>query len=137
TVSQLRQYRDLVLSWAPEIARQDFGPAGALMGYDFHLVPDGPRLIDINTNAGGAFLNATLARAQEACCGDVIFNSGPSNKFENSVFDMFREEWLRQRGSGAPGSIAIVDDDPAQQFLYPEFVLARQVLAKRGISTII
>jgi hypothetical protein len=38
------------------------------MGYDFHLAPDGPRLIEINTNAGGAFLNAALARAHHACC---------------------------------------------------------------------
>jgi hypothetical protein len=38
------------------------------MGYDFHLSPDGPRLIEINTNAGGAFLNAALARAHHACC---------------------------------------------------------------------
>ena len=29
---------------------------------------DGPRLIEVNTNAGGAFLNALLARAQHACC---------------------------------------------------------------------
>jgi hypothetical protein len=136
-VSQLPQYRALVLSWAPALARQDFGPAGALMGYDFHLGPDGPRLIEINTNAGGAFLNAMLARAQKACCGDVIFPSGPSKNLEDSVFDMFQEEWLRQRGSGVPSSIAIVDDHPDQQFLYPEFVLARRALAQRGISTTI
>jgi hypothetical protein len=50
---------------------------------------------------------------------------------------MFREEWVRQRGSGAPSSIAIVDDHPDQQFLYPEFVLARRALERRGISTTI
>ena len=38
-------YRDAVLSWAPEIAQKDHGPAGALMGYDFHLDDDGPKLI--------------------------------------------------------------------------------------------
>jgi len=137
-VSQLPAYRALVLSWAPAITRHDFGPAGALMGYDFHLGPDGPRLIEINTNAGGAFLNATLARAQKACCGDIIvFPSGSSTTFEDSVFQMFEEEWLRQRGSGLPSSIAIVDDHPERQFLYPEFVLARRVLAQRGIPTTI
>ncbi|WAP68398.1 hypothetical protein [Jiella pelagia] len=46
-------YREAVLSWAPEISREDHGPIGALMGYDFHLGRDGPRLIEINTNAGG------------------------------------------------------------------------------------
>ena len=50
-------YQAAVLAFAPEIARHDFGPAGAFMGYDFHLGDDGPKLIEVNTNAGGAFLN--------------------------------------------------------------------------------
>ena len=33
--------------------------------------PDGPQLIEINTNAGGGLLNAALARAQRACCAEV------------------------------------------------------------------
>ncbi|MER9685145.1 hypothetical protein [Mesorhizobium sp. M0139] len=41
------------------------------MGYDFHLDDDGPKLIEVNTNAGGAFLNALLAKAQKACCSEV------------------------------------------------------------------
>ena len=69
--AKLPAYRETVLSWAPEIAKRDFGPTGALMGYDFHLDDDGPKLIEVNTNAGGAFLNALLARAQKACCSEV------------------------------------------------------------------
>ncbi|MEJ1959014.1 MAG: hypothetical protein WDM70_05775 [Nitrosomonadales bacterium] len=30
---------------------------GVFFGYDFHLNADGVHLIEINTNAGGAFLN--------------------------------------------------------------------------------
>ena len=56
------------LAHAAPIAQHEFGPSGVFMGYDFHLGPDGPRLIEINTNAGGAFLNAALARAHRACC---------------------------------------------------------------------
>ena len=59
------------LSWAPEIARRDIGPLGVFMGYDFHLAGDGPKLIEVNTNAGGAFLNALLVQAQRACCAEV------------------------------------------------------------------
>ena len=33
-------YQEAVLSWAPEIARRDFGPRGVFMGYDFHLAAD-------------------------------------------------------------------------------------------------
>ena len=44
-VSRLTAYREQVLSSAPEIARHDFGPLGVFMGYDFHLTPEGPKLI--------------------------------------------------------------------------------------------
>lgn len=64
TTARLPSYRDAVLSWAPDISREDHGPAGVLMGYDSHLDDDGPKLIEVNTNAGGAFLNAVLAKAQ-------------------------------------------------------------------------
>jgi hypothetical protein len=63
--TKLPAYRDVVLSWEPEIAQRNFGPAGALMGYDFHLDDDGPKLIEVNTNAGGAFLNAFLAKPRK------------------------------------------------------------------------
>ena len=134
--ARLAAYRAEVLSWAPEISREDHGPVGALMGYDFHLGVDGPRLIEINTNAGGAFLNSLLAKAQRACCVEMEMPLGPRT-FEDAAFRMFQEEWMRQRGTGTPHRIAIVDDSPEEQYLYPEFVLARQVLATRGVDAII
>lgn len=57
------------------------------MGYDFHLGEDGPRLIEVNTNAGGAFLNALLARAQRACCAVMEPPPSPAGySFEDAVF---------------------------------------------------
>jgi uncharacterized circularly permuted ATP-grasp superfamily protein len=50
---------------------------------------------------------------------------------------MFREEWTLQRGSGSPGLIAIVDDLPEQQYLYPEFLLAQALFEANGLSTVI
>ena len=137
--SRIEAYRSAVLSWAPEIARLDHGPIGAVMGYDFHLTDEGPKLIEINTNAGGAFLNALLARAHRACCGDMApaFERKATETFEDSAFSMFEGEWLQQRGSGVPGRIAIIDDTPRQQYLYPEFVLARRILVSRGAEAII
>ena len=136
--SRLPSYQAAVLSWAPQIAQQDHGPVGALMGYDFHLGGDGPRLIEVNTNAGGAFLNALLARAQRACCADMEPPPGATAySFEDAVFRMFQDEWRRQRGTGIPHRIAIVDDRPEGQYLYPEFVLARQVLTERGFEAFI
>ncbi len=132
-------YRDAVLSWAPGIAQQDFGPTGALMGYDFHLGDDGPRLIEVNTNAGGAFLNALVAKAQTACCAEVEQGliGASYEDFETGVVAMFKSEWRLQRGAGAPRGIAIIDDQPEEQYLYPEFILARQLLLKHGIDAAI
>jgi hypothetical protein len=136
--ARLPSYQAAVLSWAPQIAQRDHGPVGALMGYDFHLGGDGPRLIEVNTNAGGAFLNALLARAERTCCADVETPPNPTApSFEDAVLRMFQDEWKRQRGTGTPHRIAIVDDNPEEQYLYPEFVLARQVLTERGVEAVI
>ena len=62
-VTALPTYQTIALSHAPAIAQRAFGPVGVCMGFDFHLGAAGPRLIEINTNAGGALLNAALARA--------------------------------------------------------------------------
>ena len=137
--ARLPSFRETVLSWAPPIARLDLGPIGALMGYDFHATASGPKLIEVNTNAGGAFLNAALARAQRACCaeGHVPFESSPTQGFGSKIADMFIDEWRRQRGSGRPTMIAIVDDAPEEQYLLPEFRLAKALLEQCGFETII
>lgn len=124
-----------VLSHAPEIAKHHFGPAGVFMGYDFHLTPDGPKLIEVNSNAGGAFLNAPLARAQRSCCGAFQTFPGLEESFEGKVTAMFLEEWRRQRGTGKPRLIAIVDDAPEEQYLFPEFRLAKATLERQGFET--
>ena len=137
--ARLPGYRDAVLSWAPDISQKDHGPAGALMGYDFHLDDDGPKLIEVNTNAGGAFLNAVLARAQKACCADTVDQTASRmiEDFEEHILAMFQQEWRHQRSSGEMGTIAIVDDTPLEQYLYPEFALAREMLLSRGLETVI
>ncbi|WP_350655884.1 hypothetical protein [Psychrobacter sp. S1-30-MNA-CIBAN-0213] len=137
---KLPLYQQQVLSWAPEIAAFDPGPIGAFMGYDFHLGIDGPKLIEINTNAGGAFLNVLLARAQNHCCHPSE-QSATTNQmlegFEEAVTNMFKQEWQRQSATSMPNRIAIVDNDPKNQFMYLEFQLARQLLQAKGIDTVI
>lgn len=129
-------YAERVLAWAPSIARTDFGPRGVFMGYDFHLGADGPKLIEINTNAGGAFLNAILARAQIACCAEVerALANDALDSFESKVAEMFEAEWRAQGRGDELRRIVIVDDAPAQQYLYPEFLLAKRVLERHGLE---
>jgi hypothetical protein len=137
---RLPGYRDAAMAWAAPIAATDFGPAGALMGYDFHITEAGPRLIEVNTNAGGAFLNAVLADAQRVCCGEAPLLESlepPQREFGVQVGSMFFEEWRRQRGTGRPTTIAIVDDAPEDQYLFPEFRLAKAVLEQQGIVALI
>jgi hypothetical protein len=137
--ARLPEYQAAVLSRAPSIASHDFGPIGAFMGYDFHITPEGPKLIEVNTNAGGAFLNAVLARAQHACCAEapsplMIDSAAASGE---KIARMFIDEWRLQRGHGNPSLIAIVDDAPELQHLYPEFQMAKALLEENGIETII
>ncbi|WP_309604368.1 hypothetical protein [Phenylobacterium sp.] len=129
-------YQDAALTWAPAIARQDFGPRGVFMGYDFHLGPEGPKLIEVNTNAGGAFLNAVLARAQSACCREVedALQASPPGGFESAVWEMFLSEWRLQGRAGQPRTLAIVDDRPREQYLFPEFLLAQRFFERHGLK---
>ncbi|MEK7206814.1 MAG: hypothetical protein AAB134_02885 [Pseudomonadota bacterium] len=137
TVVALPAYREHVLGWAPASAQLDTGPRGVFMGYDFHLGSQGPQLIEINTNAGGALLNAALARAQLACCENTRpLMSGPMVRDETFV-DMFRREWRLARGDAPLTSIAIVDDAPTEQYLYPEFVLFERLFQRYGLKTVI
>ena len=138
-VSRMTAYRDSVLSAAPEIARRDFGPRGVFMGYDFHLTVDGPKLIEINTNAGGAFLNSALLNAQRACCkaANDHFVLPVRGGFETAVVTMFQNEWRLQGRTVPLRTIAIVDDAPQQQYLFPEFMLAKSMLERQGFEVII
>jgi len=139
-VIALPPYQTAALARAPAVAQHAFGPAGAFMGYDFHLSPQGPRLIEINTNAGGALLNVALARAQQACCEAMHWAFKPnadSGTLEQTFCDMFVAEWRRQRGDAPIGAMAIVDDAPAAQYLAPEFELFRQLFQSHGIAACI
>ncbi|MFN3523904.1 MAG: hypothetical protein ACK4YQ_16785 [Phenylobacterium sp.] len=139
TVAASAAFQAEVLAGAPEVARVDHGPRGAFMGYDFHLTPDGPKLIEVNTNAGGAFLNALLAQAQVACCPQVaaVAPPDPLAAFEDAAWAMFDSEWRLAGRSGKPSVIAIVDEAPEAQYLYPEFLLAQAFFERRGVETII
>lgn len=136
----LPAYREAALARAPVIARHDPRTRGVFMGYDFHLGADGPRLIEINTNAGGALLNAVLARAQRACCDDIaglVSGPVPAERLERAFVDMFLSEWRHAGRAGSPARVAIVDDAPQAQFLYPEFLLFERMFRRFGIEAVV
>ncbi len=133
-------WQQQALARAPEIARLNHGPVGVFMGYDIHLTDNGPRLIEINSNAGGAFLNAALARAHRACCeafAQVLDPQDRLTKIDETFVAMFRSEWQAQRGDAPLRNILIVDDAPDAQYLAPEFQMARAVLAAQGLIALV
>ena len=139
-VIALPAWREQALARAHPIAALDWGPAGVFMGYDFHLAADGPKLIEINSNAGGAFLNAALARAHRACCTgfEPLFDPADALLRLDEVFlAMFRAEWRSQRGDAPLRNVLIVDDAPGEQYLAPEFEMARALFAAQGLIAVV
>lgn len=112
---------------------------GIFMGYDFHLQNNNenknitPKLIEINTNAGGAFLNLCLLNA--------IYKNDKNNvadKLANEFVAIFKNEFaIFSNNQKNLQTIAIVDENPSEQFLYPEFEICQKILAKNNIQTII
>ncbi len=97
---------------------------GVFYGYDFHLNVHGAHLIEINTNAGGAFLNSLLIESQ----------GGTSEGLNDTFLEMFRNEWRLARSDVPLQAVAIVDEQPESQYLYPEFLLAKAMFERAGIN---
>ena len=130
-------YQALLDADAEPLLRHSPGNFGVFMGYDFHLTPDGPRLIEVNTNAGGALLNglhtASLCDPEKlAClCADLL----PVETLEQKIVETFAAELAAVRGPAARlAHVAIADDRPREQFLYPEFELFQTLFARAGIE---
>jgi len=136
-VMALPGWQQEALAQAGPIAQTDWGPAGVFMGYDFHLAAHGPKLIEINTNAGGGWLNAALARAHRLCSSAAPALPADVNAREAVFMAMFRQEWQAQRGNATLRNVLIVDDAPAQQYLAPEFEMARTLFAAEGLLAVI
>ena len=132
-VVSLPAWQERALAEAPPLAcageSQPRGH-GVFFGYDFHLSVDGPRLIEINTNAGGALLNLLLLRAWG--------REDEAQHGEEAIVAMVRAEWASVRGPKRPlETIALVDEAPAGQYLYPEFLLFQALCRRHGIDCLI
>ncbi|WP_226416104.1 hypothetical protein [Dechloromonas denitrificans] len=129
SVIALPAYQQRVLAWAPASAQKPVAARSVFFGYDFHLAESGPRLIEINTNAGGGMLNSRLLMAHG--------ETEAARRVEQAFVAMFREEWRLMRGAAPLKRIAIVDENPDRQYLAPEFELFRQLFEANGIAAVI
>jgi hypothetical protein len=144
SVIALPAYQEYVLAYAPGAAKFIPKAHGVFFGYDFHLSGEGPQLIEINTNAGGALLNAIVARTQKACC-DLAVEEFPiyatgatiTNNPEQAFIEMFIEEWQAEGGQQPLRSIAIVDENPQTQYMLPEFILFKKLFEQNNYNAFI
>ncbi|UOA09424.1 hypothetical protein [Methylobacter sp. S3L5C] len=143
-VIALPAYQQRVLAYAPDAAKFIPKAHSVFFGYDFHLSPKGPQLIEINTNAGGALLNAIVARTQKACCDrsdaplpPPITNASVIAHPEQAFIEMFLEEWQAERGQQPLRSIAIVDETPQNQYMLPEFILFKKLFEQHNFTAVI
>jgi len=132
-------YRRRIDEHAPAIALAVQQAAGGILGLDFHLGGMQPQLIEINTNPGGLLVNLELARAVTAACdcmaeplAGLASGGVPLADLPQHVAASFAAEWTAARGAAPLRSIAIVDDDPANQYLYPEFLLYQRLFERAG-----
>lgn len=111
----------------------------ALLGFDFHLTDDGPRLIEVNTNPGGVLLALHLQNAQKACCEAVEEMERPlasPAEIEQALVTMARSALFEESGDRRP-RIAIIDDQPTEQFLFPEFRLYAELFRRHELDAVI
>lgn len=105
--------------------------SGVCNSFDFHLTADGPRLIEINTNAGGAFLQpgivAAFRRALPAGC---TVGSGRAFRPERMILDC----WAALRPGQRLERVAIVDREPEREALFPDMQAAAAALRGQGVA---
>jgi len=129
-LSQSSTYRERVFPDLPDICHFDPGHAALMMGYDFHLTGSGPRLIEVNTNAGGGYIAwLSEARAQGHDPIDLTL------RLQRRLFATFLWEYRDfSAGRGELNRVVLIDEEPEEQPLYPEMLACRDWLRTLGLA---
>jgi hypothetical protein len=137
--SRLPAFQNEVDAGAGPVARHRAANTGVFMGYDFHVTPQGPRLIEINTNAGGALANGlhTAARIDTSLLTCLCDELMPVEAIEARIAASFRSEFEAVHPGGRLSRLAIADERPEAQFLYPEFLLLVALFERAGIEAVV
>ncbi|MBF0402063.1 MAG: hypothetical protein HQL90_15030 [Magnetococcales bacterium] len=134
TLYRLQQrpaYRLQLAAELPEVARFDPGHASVMMGYDFHLTPEGPRLIEVNTNAGGALL---ACRAYHPTFPAT--STERINRYQTRLLETFAREMHLFSGGRTtrPNQVIILDEEPEKQYLAEEMHVMRGLFNRWGVE---
>jgi hypothetical protein len=126
-LSRQHAYREAVRS-APidrEILSSPAANLSVLMAYDFHLDGETPRLLEINTNASGYLLADALYHMHA--------QPNPFPQAMHALKQSFAEEFQRLGLEGSP-HIAIIDEAPQAQKMFPEFLLYQSLFETWGYT---
>jgi len=111
-------YAQSIQEHLPETANAMSDEAPILMGFDFHITDDGPKLIEINNNAGGLFAGDSGWIAQDDAAWEEWQQPLPAR-----LLSMFPASWQ---------SIAIMDEAVDDQYMYPEMQAYAALLRQDG-----
>ncbi len=123
-------YRQFIAGQAKDVAQLDPGYGSVFMCYDFHLTEDGPKLIEINTNAGGGLL-ALLAHTPAEDLASLIIPEELKQKIVSAFLATYRS--YSGDPQSRPGNVYIFDQNPQGEFLYPEMQAFAQLLNDCGL----
>jgi hypothetical protein len=130
TLYENRSYSAL-LPELQDTARVNIKHYSVLMGYDFHITEEQQvKLIEVNTNSGGLWL---ACRSYEPNIEQ--FPEKLANKLLHTFINEYRLFCKSQKVR--PLLIAIVDQQPHTQFLYPEMQIFAKLFQQAGIDTVI
>ena len=101
-----------------------------MLGFDFHLTQNGPKLIEINTNAGGLASVFTFERAD-------VLRKHIEMKFIEAIITEFNLARNNEKNSEKPTLLAIVDDNVEEQGMYPEMLAFSELLNNHSIPTVV
>ncbi|MDQ6995973.1 MAG: hypothetical protein Q9M82_00750 [Mariprofundus sp.] len=124
TVFQLKDnnaYLSQLCERLPQTAHIQADWPSVLMGFDFHLTDNGPKLIEINNNAGGLYIGDGRWLPQP----DISELHGA---LASRLMAMFPPDWA---------TIAIMDEDVTGQFMYPEMQAYADLLRKDGRNVMV
>jgi len=119
-------------------------PFGAFMlGFDFHLTSTGPKLIEINTNAGGLATVFTFSCTPEGSPLKEMERKHITNKFIKAIRDEYNIGYKYFHSnydnslSNTLTTIAIVDDNVEKQGLYSEMLEFKRILEEDNLNAFV
>ncbi|MFT7109448.1 MAG: hypothetical protein ACI843_001109 [Psychrobacter glaciei] len=128
--------KDSIFSKSHKISNINHNNGGSFLSFDFHITSDGPKLIEINTNAGGGLLFTEYLKIKYEVYND-------RNKYlklsyiQDCFINMLTNEFYLQFPTRKLKSVAIVDLDPTSQPLFPELYLYKIALELIDIQAFI